>query len=271
MPAQILVPMIYHMLIIRNIERFEPTGTMSASNRAVRAEPVAARKRTSTSGKTLAERAYEMLKERIISARYLPGQFLQEGKICSDVKLGRTPVHQALHRLHQEGLVEIIPRKGILINADSLSEILVALEARVLVEPYCAAQCAEKASVADLRVIEALHQEYRRLKGESDKHKLMELDRRLHTQIATVAGNWMLSDFLRPIHERMSRIWFLPHWQSHDFGTTADEHEALLRAIKARDGKGASAAMRAHLESLKKRILSGNVLMLDRSAPAKRA
>jgi GntR family transcriptional regulator, rspAB operon transcriptional repressor len=243
---------------------------MGLANRAVKSEQAAERKRGAAASKTLSDRAYEMLKDRIISARYLPGEFLQEGKICSDLKLGRTPVHQALHRLHQEGLVEIIPRKGILINADSLSEILVALEARLLVEPYCAAQCAEKASTADLKKIEILHQDYKRLRGTADKHKLMELDRRLHTQIALISGNWMLSDFLRPIHERMSRIWFLPHWQSHDFGTTGDEHEALLRAIKARDGKAASAAMKAHLDSLKKRILSGNVYLLDRSPGAKR-
>ena len=222
---------------------------MGAPYRAKKTELPPAKKRAAVSGKPLADRAYEQLKERIISARYLPGQFLQEGKICADLKIGRTPVHQALHRLHQEGLVEIIPRKGILINADSLSEILTALEARLLVEPYCAQQCAEKASLADIRIIEGLHEEYRRLKGEADKHKLMELDRRLHTQIGMIAGNWMLSDFLRPIHERMSRIWFLPHWQSHDFGTTGDEHDALLRAIKHRDGKAASAAMKTHLES----------------------
>ncbi len=243
---------------------------MGAPSRAVKTE-TAVRKRTAAGGKPLADRAYEALKERIISARYLPGQFLQEGKICADLKIGRTPVHQALHRLHQEGLVEIIPRKGILINADSLSEILTALEARLLVEPYCAQQCAEKASLADIRMIEALHEEYRRLKGDADKHKLMELDRKLHTHIALIAGNWMLSDFLRPIHERMSRIWFLPHWQSHDFGTTGDEHDTLLRSIKVRDGKGAAAAMKTHLESLKKRILSGNVQMLDRGISSRRS
>jgi GntR family transcriptional regulator, rspAB operon transcriptional repressor len=244
---------------------------MGASSRAVKSDPRPSKKRGEAGSKPLADRAYEQLKERIISARYLPGQFLQEGKICVDLKIGRTPVHQALHRLHQEGLVEIIPRKGILINADSLSEILTALEARLLVEPYCAQQCAEKASLADIRVIENLHEDYRRLKGEADKHKLMELDRRLHTQIASVAGNWMLSDFLRPIHERMSRIWFLPHWQSHDFGTTGNEHDALLRAIKARDGKAASAAMKLHLESLRKRILSSNVQILERAAPSRRS
>lgn len=244
---------------------------MTATSRATRASarpPVGKKAQTAT--ETLADRAYEALKARIISARYVPGQFLQESKICDDLKIGRTPVHQSLHRLHQEGLVEIIPRKGILIKADSLSEILTALEARLLVEPYCATQCAEKASAQDVREIEALHREYKASKNEGDKHKLMELDRRLHTKIGLVAGNWMLSDFLRPIHERMSRIWFLPHWQSHDFGMTCDEHDDLVKSIKARDGKGAGAAMKAHLESLKVRILSGNVHLVDRSEALRR-
>jgi GntR family transcriptional regulator, rspAB operon transcriptional repressor len=265
-----MTQMKYQMSKTSDIER-RHAGSMSTLNRSSRSETSGPRQRSAPNGKPLAERAYELLKERIISARYLPGQFLQEGKMCADLKLGRTPVHQALHRLHLEGLVEIIPRKGILIKADSLSEILVALEARLLVEPYCAAQCAEKASAGDIRTIENLHDEYRRLKNDSDKHKLMELDRRMHTQIAVASGNYLLSDFLRPIHERMTRIWFLPHWQSQDYGMTSDEHDILIRAIKNRSGVAARDAMRKHLESLKMRILSGNAQFVERGSASRRA
>jgi DNA-binding GntR family transcriptional regulator len=53
----------------------------------------------------------------------------------------------------------------------------------------------------------------------------------------------------------MSRIWFLPHWQFHDFGLTGSEHEALFNAIEARQPAAAEQAMKEHVESLRRRIM----------------
>ena len=211
-------------------------------------------KRRSGKPRTLAEQAYAKIKDRLISATYTPGRFLQESEICADTKLGRTPVHQALHRLHQEGMLEIIARKGILISADSLSEIMVALEARALVESYCAGQCALRASEAEFAELRALLDKYVAVRESADKATLMDIDRQFHARIGEIAGNSLLVDFLRPIHERMSRIWFLPHWQFQDFNMTEGEHERLFSALCSRDAAGASTAMTGHIESLKRRI-----------------
>jgi DNA-binding GntR family transcriptional regulator len=214
------------------------------------------RRSTPSGAATLAEQAYELIKDRLISARYVPGQFLQEATVCADLKLGRTPVHQALHRLQLEGLLEIIPRKGILVKSDSLSEIFTALEVRALVEPYCAAQAAEKATPSDIDRLRSVLADYAGLRDTNDRNRLMELDRRFHSEIARIAGNPLLVDFLRPIHERMSRMWFLPHWQNHDFGMTGTEHEKLFKAITRKDTNAAHAAMALHVESLRRRIVA---------------
>ncbi len=207
-------------------------------------------------GRTLQSRAYDLIKERLVSARYVPGQFLQESAICDELKLGRTPVHQALHQLQQEGLLEIIPRKGIFIKVESLAEIFTALEVRALIEPYCAAQCAERVTAADIAELKDTLGEYEKLKQKSDAVRLMELDRRFHITIARIAGNKLIVDVLRPIHERMSRMWFMPHWQFADYDLTSAEHGALLAALERRDAAAAGEAMRHHIESLRKRILA---------------
>lgn len=206
--------------------------------------------------RTLSEVAYERLKDKLISAQYVPGQFLQETQVAADLELGRTPVNHALHRLQQEGLLEIIPRKGILVRADSLSEIYLALEVRTLMEPYLAAACAERIDESQMREIDAINAEYESVRATGDKNRLMELDRAFHYKIAEIAGNKLLSDFLRSIHERMSRIWFLPLWQFHDFRVTAREHDDIIGAIRLKNPKAASSAMTAHLESLRQRIMA---------------
>lgn len=138
-----------------------------------------------------------------------------------------------------------------------MTELLLALEARILVEPYCAAKCAERASSSDVATLAALRREYLEARENGDRHKLMEIDWKMHVLIGMAASNYLLLELLRPIQERMLRLWFLPHWQVNDFGETANEHDKLIRAICEHRPEAASAAMKTHLESLKHRIVSG--------------
>src|SRR5689334_21653744 len=86
-------------------------------------------KRTPASrGGSLAEQVYQQLKEKIITLHFLPGQYLNEGALCAMLGAGRTSVHQALQRLELERLVEIMPRKGVIVQPDSIAEILKILD-----------------------------------------------------------------------------------------------------------------------------------------------
>jgi DNA-binding GntR family transcriptional regulator len=208
--------------------------------------------------KTLAETAYIILKEKLISAHYVPGQFLQEAQVVEDLGMGRTPVNHALHRLQQEGLIEIIPRKGVLVRSDSLSEIHLALETRLLIEPFCAALTAERRTDEQLAELEEICSSFDEGQLNLGKKALMELDRAFHARVAQFSGNHLLADFQSAIHNRMSRIWFLPTWHFHDFSMTSGEHGAIIQAIRDRDPAAASAAMRAHVESLRHRIITAN-------------
>ena len=72
----------------------------------------------------LVQQAYEQIREKIIQLQFLPGQFLNEAAICKTLEMGRTPVHQALQLLQLEGLIEILPRKGVIVQPDGANEIL---------------------------------------------------------------------------------------------------------------------------------------------------
>src|SRR5688572_10313269 len=86
-------------------------------------------KRTPASkGGSLAAQAYEQIKEKILTLHFLPGQYLNEGALCAMLDAGRTPVHQALQRLELEGLVEIMPRKGVIVQPDSIMEVVKILD-----------------------------------------------------------------------------------------------------------------------------------------------
>src|SRR5258705_13105287 len=105
---------------------------------------------------SLVAKAYEEIKEKIITLYFLPGQYLNEAAISGLLQVGRTPVHQALQRLELEGLVEIMPRKGVVVLPDSISEIIKILESRAAVEAELAKAAAGRVSADDGKELLAL-------------------------------------------------------------------------------------------------------------------
>jgi DNA-binding GntR family transcriptional regulator len=208
---------------------------------------------------SLSEQAYEAIKERILSLELRPGQFLNELGLCKMIRMGRMPVHQAVHRLMADGLLEVIPRKGIIIRPDSLNEILALLEARSAVEPNIAALAAERATPEQVKNMERLLKESARYVDQRFRPRFMAIDREFHQAVAEAAGNRILVDAQRPLHERSARIWNVMGMLRRPDGLrlTQEEHEAVFDAIRRGDRDAARRAMQAHLASLRRRIMKG--------------
>lgn len=81
----------------------------------------------------LTEQAYMLIKEKIINCDYLPGTQLSESKLMEDLNLTRMPVHEALSQLKFEGLVYILPQKGIIISKIQADDINQITEGMILV------------------------------------------------------------------------------------------------------------------------------------------
>jgi GntR family transcriptional regulator, rspAB operon transcriptional repressor len=206
----------------------------------------------------LSERAYEAIKERILSLDLRPGQFVNEQGLCAMVGMGRMPVHQAVHRLMTDGLLEIMPRKGIIICTDSLNDVLTGLEARSVLEPHITALAADRARPEQIEAMERVLAQSRRIVDQRFRREFMELDRRFHQAVAEASGNHVLVDVQRPLHERSARIWSLIVMRRADgLRLTQEEHEAVLEAIKGRDQEAARQAMQDHLASLHRRVKEG--------------
>ena len=85
---------------------------------------------------TLKLEAYNTIKERIILCEYPPNSLLCEERLKAELKISRTPIRDALSRLEQESLIQIIPRRGILIRGISPDEVEQIFEMRLLIETH---------------------------------------------------------------------------------------------------------------------------------------
>lgn len=203
---------------------------------------------------SLANTAYADLKKRILSLELEPGQFVTEPALCDLLELGRMPVHQAVHRLMSEGFVQILPRKGMIIRPDSLHDVLELLEARSIIEPQIAALAAKRISTDQLVALRELLDRASGLVDERHRSEFLMADRAFHHAIAEAAGNSVLIDAQRPLHERTARR-HLRVWEPDALSVTQREHEAIGRALARRDAAAAAKTMLAHVQSLRRRII----------------
>jgi DNA-binding GntR family transcriptional regulator len=221
---------------------------------------------TVAKGGSLVTKAFEELKEKIITLYFLPGQYLNEGALCALLGMGRTPVHQALHRLQLEGLVEIMPRKGVIVQPDSISEILKILDSRVTVEAELARNAAANATPQEAEELKALARASYGNGTALEIDAFIGGDRAFHRKFAELAANPVLRDFARTLHERSIRYWYLHLWQTMDNKATIRQHSAIANAIANRDGDAAAKAVREHIESLRSRLMRAQQ-MSQRPAP----
>ncbi len=203
---------------------------------------------------SLRDAAYEAIKHRIITCAFKPGEYINELQLSSILKIGRTPVHQALDRLNIEGMVQVIPRKGVIVRPVSLNEVMQIIEVRLINEPHAASLAAEHASDADLSALDDVLKRAKHWGSLRNVENNMLLDREFHLLIARATKNDVLTELLRSLHERSLRFWFISLNAPNQFKRVLDEHGTILAAIQQRDAKKADVAMREHIQSFRTNV-----------------
>jgi GntR family transcriptional regulator, rspAB operon transcriptional repressor len=203
---------------------------------------------------SLRDAAYDAIKHRIITCAFKPGEYINELQLSALLDIGRTPVHQALDRLMIEGMVEVIPRKGVIVKPVSLNEVLQITEVRLINEPLGARLAAEHANNSDIADLADVLKRAKHWGALRNVEQMMLLDREFHLTIAKASKNDVLMELLRNLHERSLRFWFISLNAPAHYESVQNEHAAIMDAVRQRDAAKADAAMRRHIESFRKNI-----------------
>ncbi len=203
---------------------------------------------------SLQQSAYREIKRRIVTAQYRPGEQVNTSQICSQLQLGRTPVHLAIHRLESEGLIEILPRRGVIVRPIDRGETMALIEARYMVEPEVAALAAERGTDREFAAMRAILDRIPDLAAAGDSEQFMETDLEFHRAMAVAARNRSLMDFLSAMHEHCARLYFISVSNKTHDNRIINEHEEIFAALVRRDSDAARTAMRRHIESLRANV-----------------
>ena len=207
---------------------------------------------------SLADRAYDAIREMIVSLELRPGAVIDERGLMERLGIGRTPTREAVRRLAQEGLVDVYPRRGMFVTSVEIGDLASLAEVRSVLESHAARLAAERATDEDRETLEGLLDELER-RSDLDTRELMGLDERIHRQIYSSAHNPFIESTLEAYYVLALRIWYLALDQARELEQAVLGHRELLEAILDGDADRAEGTMRRHVlefEESMRRILT---------------
>ena len=203
---------------------------------------------------SLSERATVDIRELIVTLELPPGSPISERELMERLGLGRTPVREALRTLAQEKLVEVYPRRGIVVSPVDVGDLASLSEARITLESFAARQAAKRANVGDRDVARSLLAELPRVAAAHDERALIDLDQRIHRHVYRCAHNAFLESTLNEYYTLTLRIWFLALDRVARLDDAVTEHGEILQAIIDGDAGRAEDVMRRHIEGFERAI-----------------
>jgi DNA-binding GntR family transcriptional regulator len=201
----------------------------------------------------LSDKAYHLIRQRIITLELPPLSPIDEQALMEELRLGRTPIREALQRLATEDLILLAPRRGMFVADISITDLQKVFELRMTLEGLCAHLAAERASAEQLQ---AMRQVVRDLDGvpDDDDRGLMVIDERFHELVYEAADNKFLADVLLRLHAHSFRIWHMVLERIGSVRGALEQHIAITEAIEARDPEQAERLVRQHVADFQEKI-----------------
>ena len=191
---------------------------------------------------SLTDKAYDQLEEMIVTLQLEPGSVLSEQELGERLEIGRTPVREALHRLAREGLVLILPRKGILVSEINPGKQLLALEVRRELERLMARTAAVRSSDTERKLFRSIARGMRQAARKNDDMNFMRHDNELHVLIAAASHNEYSARAIQAMQGLSRRFWYVHYKQAADLPLMARLHAELAERIADGDAEGAATA-----------------------------
>lgn len=208
-------------------------------------------------GRSLTEVAHQRIRRLILDNVWSPGYQALEQEIALQLGMSRTPVHEALTRLAAEGLIEVVPRRGMRVLPLSLAtmseiyQILGALEG--LAAELVAAR---KPSATELKPLVVATRSMERALAKDDLQAWAEADESFHEHLIDLCGNKLLADAVYGYWDRAHRArMFTLRLRPKPVDSTK-EHMALVDKLRDGDAAGAAAVNRLHRERASQELLA---------------
>ncbi|MFK0093482.1 GntR family transcriptional regulator [Pseudomonas sp. NPDC090592] len=197
----------------------------------------------------------EHLRGFITEGVLAPGKKLNERELCDTLGISRTPLREALKVLAMEGLIEISPNRGASVSRMSEDEIRETFELMSGIEAFAGELACERITDQEVDEIKALHYAMVVSKNQNDLPGYYHRNRSIHDMINLAARNSALRQVYLSLNRRIHALRFRSNHQTPKWERALHDHEEMIVALEARDGKRLSHILRHHLLEKRDAIL----------------
>ena len=196
------------------------------------------------------------LRRFIVEGVLEPGKKLNERELCETLDISRTPLREALKVLASEGLVEISPNRGASVSKMSEAELRETFELMSGLEAFSGELACVRITAAEIAEIKALHYAMLACRAQNDLAGYYSRNQAIHDKINEAARNSALRQTYVSVNRRLQALRFRSNFQTPKWDRAIHDHEEMLEALDARDGKRLAAILRHHLLEKRDAVLA---------------
>ncbi|WP_163269525.1 GntR family transcriptional regulator [Chelativorans alearense] len=197
------------------------------------------------------------LEREIIDQLWPVGAKLDESALAKRFGVSRTPIREALHIVVSRSLAQRVPYKGVVVVDVGRERIDQMFEAMGEIEATCGRLAATRMTMSERTELEMLHQQMRRMAELGDFRSYDEVNTKFHAAIYAGTHNADLMEIAEMMRLKLAPFRSSQLRQAERVGRSDAEHETIISAILDRNAKEAERALRRHLTSAAKAVLTG--------------
>ena len=194
-----------------------------------------------------------LLRQALDRGRWASGVPLRQEEIAAELGVSRVPVREALFQLQAEGLLQMVPNKGMYVRQESEADLRDLFRLRRLIETDVLEEAVPLHTPASINRVETIQAALDKAQGVAD---WIAGDREFHEALYAPAQRAESMTVIRRLRHRVDRFYFARMKPGSRAQGWHEEHHALIRALKRRDAKAAARVLQSHLAETERSALA---------------
>jgi DNA-binding GntR family transcriptional regulator len=208
------------------------------------------------------DRAYDTIRLGIQSGTYPPGTHIRAAEVAGQLGISRTPVREAMRRLHAEGVVDFVANHGAYVIEWSRADIAEVFDLRCMLESYAVERAAQQITAERCVELGLLATQMSELAAEQTPEfleRIAELNDRFHRAILATAGGRRLTALVAAVVDMPIVLGTFHRYNEEDLRRSMAHHHEIVAALELRDGEWAASVMRSHILAARRIYFASSV------------
>lgn len=199
---------------------------------------------------------YEQLLKAIMAGTLKEGGRIVESELSKVLGISRSPIREALRMLELDGLIELIPNRGVIVSVITSKKAYEVLEVKAMVEGFAAFRGAEIFTQKQIAALESVLDDMQNQINSKESEGVLEANLKFHLKIVQSIGNEKLYNYYHGVHQNLRRFYRIGLLSRPSWKTSIYEHRLIIDNIKLKNATAAESTARQHAYNTIDRVMA---------------